>query len=560
MTPDADLHESVAACSRGAEGLAKTTPGSLLGLLRRLKADTLASSAAWCALGCEAKGIDPSSPDASEEWLGGPVVVLRHLRSLGATLSHIDRTGAPLLKDSELRERSGSAVASVFPETLTDRLVLGGFSAEVWMEPELDVSDVRDETATVWTQGDTEPRVAAVLGAGNVSSIGAMDVLHKVFAERQACVLKLHPVNAYLEEPYRVAFAALIEEGWLEIVTGDAEVGAALIHDPGVDTVHMTGSAAVHDAIVWGPPEVCEENRSANTPVLEKEITSELGCVTPVVLVPGDWSRRELDLQARNVATQVVNNASFNCNAAKVLVTAADWPQREEFLAAVRANLARLPSRLPYYPGSEERYARFEECAPGSERLGTPDEGHLPWLIATGLDSADAETHAFRNEAWCGVLAETPLAAKDPADFLARATEFCNEVLFGTLSMSLVIDPRARRRHSSAYEAALRDLRYGSIVVNHWGAISYALVVTPWGAHPGHPLSDIQSGRGFVHNTRLFDRVQKAVVEGPFAPPIEPLWFVGHRSALPASRALCAWEAEPSLGKLPPLIWNALRS
>jgi aldehyde dehydrogenase (NAD(P)+) len=559
MTPNVDLQESVAACREGAERLAKTNPGALLGLLERLKADTLAASEAWAALGCEAKGIDLASPAASEEWLGGPVVVLRHLRSLGATLAHIDRTGSPLLRDSELKERSGSAVAEVFPETLTDRLVLGGFSAEVWMEPELELSDVREATATIWTGGDTEPRVAAVLGAGNVSSIGAMDVLHKVFAERQACVLKLHPVNAYLEEPYRVAFAALIEEGWLRMVTGGAELGAALVHHEGVDTVHMTGSAAVHDAILWGPPEVCETNKAAGTPVLEKEITSELGCVTPVVLVPGDWSRRELDLQARNVATQVVNNASFNCNAAKVLVTASGWPQRDEFLAAVRANLARLPSRLPYYPGSLERYERFESCAPTAERLGAPSEGHLPWLIATDLDSKDTETHAFRNEAWCGVLAETSIKASDPADFLARATELCNDVLFGTLSMSLVIDPRAKKRYAAAYEAALRDLRYGSIVVNHWGAISYALVVTPWGAHPGHPLTDIQSGRGFVHNTRLFDRVQKAVVEGPFAPLIEPLWFAGHKSALPAARALCAWEAEPSLGKLPPLIWNALR-
>ena len=135
MTPHADLQESVATCRTGAERLAKTTPGSLLGLLRRLRADTLAASEAWCTASCDAKGIDPTSARASEEWLGGPVVVLRHLRSLNSTLAHIDRTGAPLLWDSELSTRSGNAVASVFPETLTDRLVLGGFRAEVWMEP-----------------------------------------------------------------------------------------------------------------------------------------------------------------------------------------------------------------------------------------------------------------------------------------------------------------------------------------------------------------------------------------------------------------------------------------
>jgi hypothetical protein len=559
MRPHADLEDSVAACLRGAEALSKTTPGALLGLLGRLRRDTEAAAEAWCEAACLAKGIAPTSPRAAEEWLGGPVLVLRHLRSLQSTLSSLAQTGRPRLRESELSLRSGTAVASVFPETLTDKLVLGGFSAEVWMEPGLPLEEVSAHTATIWTGGDTKPQVAAILGAGNVSSIGAMDVLHKIFGERQACVLKLHPVNAYLEDAYAVAFASLIEAGWLRMVRGDAELGAALVHHPDIDTVHMTGSAGVHDAIVWGAPEVRESNRAANTPVLKKPITSELGCVTPVVLVPGKWTKRELAFQARNVATQVVNNASFNCNAAKVLVTAAGWPQRDEFLRELRTALAKTPSRLPYYPGSEERYASFEDAAPSSERLGEAKEGHLPWLLAPGLDAQDSEAHAFRNEAWCGVLAETSLPAIDPSDFLRAATTFCNETLYGTLSMSLVIDPRTRRANEEAYEEAIAGLRYGSVVVNHWGALSYALVVTPWGAYPGHPATDIQSGSGFVHNTRLFDKVQKAVIEGPFAPRIEPLWFSNHRRALAASKVLCAWEAKPSFTKLPELISNALR-
>ena len=559
MKPHADLDESVAACRDGANALAKTAPSALLELLRRLRKDTNAAAEGWCESACLAKGIAPTSPRAAEEWLGGPVLVLRHLRSLHSTLSSIAQTGGPRLRENELSLRSGTAVASVFPETLTDKLVLGGFSAEVWMEPDLSLEEVAANTATIWTGGDTKPQVAAILGAGNVSSIGAMDVLHKIFGERQACVLKLHPVNAYLEDAYTVAFASLIEAGWLRMVRGDAELGSALVHHPDIDTVHMTGSAGVHNAIVWGSPEVREKNRAANTPVLKKPITSELGCVTPVVLVPGKWTKRELAFQARNVATQVVNNASFNCNAAKVLVTAAGWPQRDEFLDALRAALANTPSRLPYYPGSEDRYASFEDAAPSSERLGDPKDGHLPWLLAPNLDARDTEAHAFRNEAWCGVLAETTLPAIAPSDFLRAATDFCNETLFGTLSMSLVIDPRTKRANKEAYEVAVAGLRYGSVVVNHWGALSYALVATPWGAYPGHSNADIQSGRGFVHNTRLFDKVQKAVVEGPFAPRIEPLWFSNHRNALAASKALCDWEAAPSISKLPRLIINALR-
>ena len=71
------------------------------------------------------------------------------------------------------------------------------------------------------------------------------------------------------------------------------------------------------------------ETRKApqNDPVLKKSITSELGNVSPVMIVPGDYTEEELWFQARNVATMVVNNASFNCNAAKMLVTAARMGQ-----------------------------------------------------------------------------------------------------------------------------------------------------------------------------------------------------------------------------------------
>ncbi|HIG11368.1 MAG: aldehyde dehydrogenase family protein [bacterium] len=559
MTPDAQLDESIADCRRGAARLATSAPAEAARLLARLRRDTFAAAEDWCAGACESKGIDPATPLAAEEWLAGPVACLRHLRSLQTTLEHMQHTGAGRIASSELSSRSGRTVARVFPETLTDRLVLSDFRAEVWMEPGISPEQVLRTTGQVWTGAAPAPRVAAILGAGNVSSIGAMDVIHKIFAERQTCVLKLHPVNAYLAPAYARAFAALIDADYLRLMEGDAELGAALVQHDGIDSVHMTGSAEVHDRIVWGGAAEGAANRAANMPRLQKPITSELGCVTPVVIVPGTWTRRELLFQARNIATQVANNASFNCNAAKVLVTSADWTQRAEFLAAVRAALASIPSRLAYYPGSFERYEAYEAATPGAERLGSAPPGHLPWLFATGLDAGDSDSRAFRSEAWCGVLCETALPATGPSNFLARATRFCNETLFGTLSMSLVIDPTTRRHHATAFEAALQELTYGSIVVNHWGAVSYALVVTPWGAHPGHTIDDIQSGRGFVHNTRLFERVQKAVVEGPFAPRITPLWFVGHRHALPASRALCAFESSPGPLSLFRLALHGLR-
>ena len=61
--------------------------------------------------------------------------------------------------------------------------------------------------------------------------------------------------------------------------------------------------------------------------------------------------------------------------------------------------------------------------------------------------------------------------------------------------------------------------------------MSYGLGSTPWGAFPGQPLNDVQSGRGFVHNTWLFERPQKSVIDGPFRVVPKPAWFVTHSAA-----------------------------
>ena len=66
--------------------------------------------------------------------------------------------------------------------------------------------------------------------------------------------------------------------------------------------------------------------------MLKKPISSELGNVSPVVIVPADYDDDQLAFVAANVATQITNNASFNCNAAKMLVTSRAWPQRDAFL------------------------------------------------------------------------------------------------------------------------------------------------------------------------------------------------------------------------------------
>ncbi len=97
-------------------------------------------------------------------------------------------------------------------------------TVEVWIEPGQSASQgriYRDKAAGVYRKG----RTCLVLGAGNVSSIGPLDVLYKLFVEDEVAVLKMNPVNEYLAPLFERAFAGLIERGVMAIVRGGADVG-----------------------------------------------------------------------------------------------------------------------------------------------------------------------------------------------------------------------------------------------------------------------------------------------------------------------------------------------
>jgi hypothetical protein len=77
-----------------------------------------------------------------------------------------------------------------------------------------------------------------------------------------------------------------------------------------IDEIHLTGSDATYDELVWGAAGPEREARKArNAPILAKSITAELGCVSPVLVVPGPYDRAQLAFQAEAVAGAVTSNA-----------------------------------------------------------------------------------------------------------------------------------------------------------------------------------------------------------------------------------------------------------
>ncbi|MFQ5526179.1 MAG: aldehyde dehydrogenase family protein [Thermoanaerobaculia bacterium] len=520
---------------------------------------TVRTAAGQVEAACEAKGVAADSPVAGEDWIGGPYIVTRLLRLLIDSLEDVGKHGSVRIDGSRVRAGDrGRAVVDVFPLSTYDKLLYTGFKAEVWMRPDVTPANLADHIGGVYTASDSRSGVALVLGAGNVASIAPLDVVHKLFFEGRVALLKLNPVNDYLAPFFEDAFAELIRDGFVRIVTGGGAVGAYLCQHDGIDEIHITGSARTHDLIVWGRGGDADERRAAGRPLLDKPITSELGNVSPVIVMPGRWSDTEIRFQAENLATQMTQNCGFNCNATKVIVTQEGWDQREALLDELRTVLSALPPRPAYYPGAAERHARFLEAHDRSESLGTRAAESLPAVLIPGLDP-ESQALAFREESFCAVTCETAIPGSSPAEYLRAAVEFANDRLYGTLNAGLIADPRTRRELRGEIDRAIADLRYGAVGINQWPAMAYAFGSTPWGAFPGHTLADIQSGIGSVHNTFLFNRPEKSVVEGPFRVFPKPPWFVSHRNAAAVGRRLVEFEAHPSPAKLPGIVLAAVR-
>ena len=119
--------------------------------------------------------------------------------------------------------------------------------------------------------------------------------------------------------------------------------------------VHITGSAATFDAIVWGTGAAATRRRRENRPLLKKPITAELGGVSPIIIVPGEWTDADLTYQAEHVATMRLQNSGHNCIAGQVVIMSSDWAQADDFRAALRRAYANAPDRPIWYPGSPSR-------------------------------------------------------------------------------------------------------------------------------------------------------------------------------------------------------------
>jgi len=464
-----------------------------IGLIDRLIEGITTIAPSWIAVSSQAKGIAEDPLGVCEEWAAGLWPVLKNLRQLRQALVDIEAYGRPRLPGPIRSRPDGQVVAQVFPQTFYDRLFFQGIKAEIWMEPGVTIADLPQTQAVAYRDKQHVGRFALVLGAGNVASIGPMDVLYKLFVEDQVVLFKPNPVNAYVGPLVEEGFRALVETGFLRVVYGGAAEGAYLCNHVGVDEIHITGSDKTFDAIVFGKGPKGAKLKAEGHPLLTKRVTGELGNVSPVIVVPGPWNPSDLAYQAEHIDTTLTNNAGFNCNTTRIIIMHADWSLREKLQQQMRQVLAKVLASAAYYPGALERYRTFLAAHPETEHLGIAAEKQLPWTLIAGVNAESTDDVCFTTEAFCSLFAETALEAAHIPEYIDRAVKFANQHLWGSLNVSMIVHPVSLNDPaiSTTVERAIANLRYGTVGVNYWAGASFTLGVTTWGVFPGHEIHNI---------------------------------------------------------------------
>jgi acyl-CoA reductase-like NAD-dependent aldehyde dehydrogenase len=536
-------------------------PADMVGLLERLNDAVVAHAQAWVDASCKAKQIASDQPVAGEEW-ANITVTARYLRLLASAMSDIAAGRKPGLPGKPHPVTGGHTAVPAFPFDAIDKVALSGFTAEVWLRRGVTGAQAIEDQAKAWFGGGA-PGVSLVLGAGNQASIPITDAIDRLFIARHPVILKMNPVNDYLGPIFDVICKELIDRGVLRIVYGGAEVGTHLVRHDAVDDVHVTGSDKTFEAIVFGGGPEGQERKAKLDPVVTKPVTGELGNVSPVIVVPGPWTAKDVSFQAQNIASMLSQNAGFNCIALRAIITDNSWDQRDALLKTVGETLKTTAQRFPYYPGARARFDTFVGAHPDAERFGDDGPGCVPWTMIPGLRTDNDNEIAFTTEAFNGVFGEVGIDASGTVDYIRKAVAFANDGLWGTLGCQILVHPKSMKdpEINRAVEQAIADLKYGTIGVNHWCAIGFLLGSTPWGAYPGHTIDDVQSGIGFVHNSIMLAEqdIEKTVARGPFRMPFKPTWFATNKTAHKSGEMFARLMAKPSWGKLPGLITTAMR-
>ena len=198
----------------------------------------------WATLSAEKKGILQKHKEG-EEWLGGPfasIIALQYYINFLENNTELDI--------NKFNEVTNSY--KVFPNKFIEKLTFPLLNAEIRFNKTMSFEQISEYRGFNQRLGKDTGSVTLVLGAGNVSSIPFLDVLFHLVAKRSSIILKLNPVNDYLNPVFRKVFYEFIQKGYITVVNGDIPTSKYLCEHPSIDAIHLTGSNYTYENIVYG--------------------------------------------------------------------------------------------------------------------------------------------------------------------------------------------------------------------------------------------------------------------------------------------------------------------
>ncbi|GGO74109.1 aminobutyraldehyde dehydrogenase [Nonomuraea cavernae] len=206
-------------------------------------------------------------------------------------------------------------------------------------------------------------------------------------------------------------------DGLVQVVTGDAEVGEALVTDAGVDMVSVTGSTETGRAVMTGAARTL------------KRVHLELGGKAPALV----FEDADLAEMATGVAMGATYNSGQDCTAATRVYVARQV--HDQAVEAIRARLADITVGDPWDPATDigplisaehrQRVHGFVErsggrVVHGGSPVDGPGFGYPPTLVTHVAQNSDI----VQGELFGPVLVVLPFDGEDEAVRLANDTRY----------------------------------------------------------------------------------------------------------------------------------------
>ena len=468
-------------------------------LLKQILSNIIDHMEEWNALGQESRGIDPGNPRhgcaRADVTISGAATFGSYLNGMIWSLQHCARHDGvpPPPKATRSTANNKNAIVTLWPNSLLDKLEAVGLRGELVLKK---AEQMCYEDAAVGG-------IVGILGAGNIDA--PIELLSQMFLKGRVCIFKPNPVNEKQHAIVSKILAPLVKRGYLNFCVGGANVGAALVTNPNLDEIVLTGSSSTYDKI---------------RPMCSTPICAELGGVNPWIVVPGkEWNEKSIDRHARHLAFSKVANNGHTYAAPQIVVVAKDWPWRRQFLDRVRFWLGQYAGAPPFYPGSEETHSYFR-ILPNAEVIQGKaedifDNQQRPILITDVAVDEENQSAVFTRESFCPVLAEVPLDCSNAVDsmaYLRAAIELAKRRCFGSLTANILIPDKEIMANKKEFDDIIADMPFGVVGVNLWPAFAHSMPMLVWGAPPGYS----QSGTGFIGNSCLYRDPQKAILRAPF--------------------------------------------